>query len=126
MASKNPFQSPVHAGLDGTSGRSVPVLRATGSVLCALAALVMMSLLSGQVFSNSLIILVLCLGSLMLWLPLVVEQGAYQRLARVVILGHIAVAIAIYLSLPAQYKAQQQFNEKMEQLHHPRPLQRKL
>jgi hypothetical protein len=126
MESGNPFQSPVPSDTSGSSVSSFPVLRTVGSGLLALVACVIMSSVSGQAFTNGVIILLLCLGSLLLWFPLMVGKGTHQRLARLVILGHIALIIAICITLPAQYKAQQRFNEKMQQLRHPQLFQRKL
>jgi hypothetical protein len=55
-----------------------------------------------------------------------VKQGEHRRLAVIVALGHVALAVVICARLPAQYEAQRRFNERMEQLRHPNPFKRKL
>jgi len=86
----------------------------------------MILLLNGQPFTNGMIVLLLCIGSASLWFPLVVKKREHRRLALIVALGHFALVVVICAWLPAQYKAQQRFNETMEQLRHSKALKRKL
>ena len=128
----NPYQSPLSDAphndkhLPTSHKREALTLRAAASGLLAVASLFFILLLNGQSFTNGMVVLLLCIGSASLWLPLVVKQGEHRRLAMIVALGHVVLVVAICAQLPAQYEAQQRFNETMQQLRDPHSFKRKL
>jgi hypothetical protein len=75
-------------------------------------------LLNGQVFTNALIFLGFGAVSGLLWCRLVLgtKHQGYQRLAFGVIVGHIVVMTALMIGLPAKYRWQQEFNNKVNEL----------
>ncbi|MFO0914068.1 MAG: hypothetical protein U0795_14005 [Pirellulales bacterium] len=79
---------------------------------------VFLLLLNGQIFTNAVVFLCLCLMSCLLWISVGAQlpQRGDRRIVRYVVLGHIAIIVAVSLTLPGRYQWQAGFNARVEQL----------
>lgn len=113
---ENPYAAPKFAA-ERDAAPKFPTVRLTISgMLLALGGLLAL-LLNGQTFTNLVAFLVMALVSGLLWAPLIARPGdPHALLARLVVLLHAVIALAILWGLPAAYQYQQNFNSKTRQM----------
>lgn len=116
----NPFESP-NASPEGPTPESESQLQRTPYVLTALLLSIggcFLLLLNGQVFTNTLVFLACAAVSALLCLPTLLTPRSpdRRRLAFYVVIGHVAVILAIAVGLPGLHQKQQRFNDTRNEL----------
>ncbi len=122
MSTDNPYQSPATASHNRIGLPPLIVWRSIVSGALLFVGVCFLLQMNGQTFTNALIFLALCGISLLIWTSLLVapnHQLDRRRLAFYVILGHVALIVAIAPNLPGQYRFQQKFNAAMESSRQP-------
>ena len=94
----------------------VPMSRLVMSSLLLFIGGMSLLLLNGQVFTNSLVFLGLCMLSGLIWLPLAVRRRPWHLLGCCVVAVHVAILLGVLCYLPSAYKFERAFDAKMEQI----------
>jgi hypothetical protein len=114
---ENPFRSPSAISPNETREPTFPTGRLAASCLLLFSGALCLLLQNGQVFTTSMIFLVLTVTSGLLWSPLAISRkSAFRKLASWIMVFHIALVLIVLWRMPAAYEFQNHFNAKMEEL----------
>jgi hypothetical protein len=116
VSDANPYKSPIASSENAVAGGAArsPRWPAVFSAVLILIGGCFLSLLNGQVFTNTLVFISCTALSATLWIPFATRSKERQRrlVGCLIIFGHLALIALFATNLPEKYRWQQRFQQR--------------